>query len=233
MGVFDLFSKRQKRLRGEVPDVYSYDALPNQLRVQIVHIIRDAIGEPYIGPASEAYKFVHATLCREYGVFKLVEYSDTPQEAVLNFFLQEKSTERAIDVVEMCFQYIDVVIAKNANYKFQTPIKLEPVEAISELNQRFQEHGIGYQFEAGEILRVDSEFLHQEAVKPTLTVLHDSNFKGANEEFLAAHEHYRHQRFKECLVDALKSFESTMKTICHLRKWPNQPTDTGVCQRSW
>lgn len=229
MSVFDLFSKRQKRARGEVPDVYSYKELPNPLRVQIVHIIRDAIGQSYgsASPANKAYEFIHGTLCREYGVFKLVEYSNTKEEAVLNFFLQEKSTERALDVIELSFAYIANVIAANVHYEFHTPVKLAPEEAVLELNQRFKEHGIGYQFEAGEILRVDSEFLHSHAVKPTLAVLHDANFKGANEEFLAAHEHYRHQRFKECFVETLKSFESTMKTICHLRKWPIKTGDTA------
>ena len=44
MGIFNLFSKRQKRLRGEMPDVYLYDTIPNALRVQIVHILRDCLG---------------------------------------------------------------------------------------------------------------------------------------------------------------------------------------------
>ena len=43
MGIFDLFSKRQKRLRGEAPDVYTYDEIPEPLRVQIVHIFRDIL----------------------------------------------------------------------------------------------------------------------------------------------------------------------------------------------
>lgn len=34
MTVIDLFSKRQKRLRGEVPDVYVYDILPGTFRNQ-------------------------------------------------------------------------------------------------------------------------------------------------------------------------------------------------------
>jgi len=45
MKAFDLFSKRQKRSRGEVPDVYQYKTIPEVLRVQIVHIIRDAFGD--------------------------------------------------------------------------------------------------------------------------------------------------------------------------------------------
>jgi Domain of unknown function (DUF7014) len=54
-----------------------------------------------------------------------------------------------------------------------------------------------------------------------------TGIKGANEEFLKAHEHYRHKRYKECLVDSLKAFESTMKAICKLRGWQTQPTDTA------
>ena len=69
MAIFDLFSKRQKKLRGEVPDVYQYDTMSNSLRVQIVHIITDAIGEDkekysYPNRPADAYKFIHETVCR-------------------------------------------------------------------------------------------------------------------------------------------------------------------------
>ena len=44
MSVFDLFSFRKRLAAGDTPDVFTYDELPEQLRVQIVHIWRDAIG---------------------------------------------------------------------------------------------------------------------------------------------------------------------------------------------
>ncbi|CAN7352790.1 hypothetical protein LJR143_001860 [Pseudoxanthomonas sp. LjRoot143] len=229
MGVFDLFSKRQKRARGEVPDVYVYNGLPQPLRVQIVHIIRDAFGEDGYSTAHarEAYEFVNKALCRELGVFQLIEHPKSDQHSVFNYFLQEKSTERALDVVELCFKFIQLVIPENWSYVNNTRRSIEPAAAVAELNERFKEHGVGYQFESGEIIRVDSQLLHAEAVKPALAILRDKNFKGANEEFLKAHEHFRHGRYKECLVDALKSFESVMKTICKLRGWPTQPADTA------
>ncbi len=70
MPVTDLFSKRQKRSTGEVPDVYQYETIPNQLRVQIVQILEDAFGldyNPNWGPDSNAHEFVfiHKALCRE------------------------------------------------------------------------------------------------------------------------------------------------------------------------
>jgi hypothetical protein len=83
MGIFDLFSKRQKRLRGEVPDVYTYDDIPEALRIQVVHILRDTLGSEseYTGdPYSDEYRTVRSVyqsmnkiLCHEYGVFSLVD----------------------------------------------------------------------------------------------------------------------------------------------------------------
>lgn len=230
MGITDLFSKRQRRSRGEVPDVYIYDSLPDQLRAQIVHIIGDAFGEDSYGyganHAHRAYKFVKETLCREYGLFELIQHPRSDQHSIFNFFLQEKSVERALDVVELSFKVI-TSIARDQEYRHHTSRKIEAPEAVEELNERFKEHGVGFQFESNELIRIDSEFLHSEAVKPTLTVLHGAGFSGANQEFLSAHEHYRHGRHKECLVDCLKAFESTIKGICKLRGWVTQPTDTA------
>ncbi|MDD5586025.1 MAG: hypothetical protein PHY92_03585 [Alphaproteobacteria bacterium] len=47
MAVVDLFSKRKRReeMAGE-QEIYVYDKVPHHLRVQIVHILRDAIGNP-------------------------------------------------------------------------------------------------------------------------------------------------------------------------------------------
>lgn len=225
MAVWNLYSKRQKQLRGEYPDVYVYDELPMPLRVQVVHIIRDAVGKDNYNyynsnQASEFYKAIYHVLCRERGILHLSEeYNDSIETAVFNFFLKEKSVEKAIDVLELSFKFIDTYIRnKYPNPQF-TGAKISPDEAISDLNTRFKEHGVGYQFESSEIIRVDSEFIHSEVVKPTLLILRGEQYAGANEEFLNAHEHYRHGKYKECLNDCLKAFESTMRVICNRRGW--------------
>jgi len=236
MAIINLFSKRQKKLRGEVSDVFTYDKLPQPLKVQIVHIIRDAIGEDVgfgyrsSNQVDEIYKFLHNSIAREYGQFNLGRYNDSDREAILNFFLQTEETEEAIDVIELTFKYIDRVIRENQlRYDYRETVKsaLNPDEAIAELNIRFKEHGIGYQFDGGEIIRVDSTLTHSEIVKPVLALLWDKKFKGANEEYLKAHEHYRHGRNKECLADCLKAFESIMKIICKLKGWQYSETDTA------
>lgn len=230
MPVFDLFSKREKRKRGEYPDVYQYVDIPNILRVQIVHIIRDSFGLPNIPlahyeKAHEAFEFIHDALCREYGVLELRERSESRFDAVLNYLLQVEETEKAIDVIELTFRVIDGKIRKN-QHEFQSR-KISPEDAIDELNHRFREARVGYQYESGMMVRIDSQLIHSEVVQPTLSFLQDPKYKGANEEFLSAHVHYRNRKYKECLNDCLKAFESCLKAICNARKWPYSERDTA------
>lgn len=238
MAIFDLFSKRQKALRGDVPDVYTYDDLPNALRVQIVHIWSDALGNSenyydHYGCAhnvQSAYKFIVDTLCREYGMFQLPTAEKHRDRMYLNelanYLLQVDEIEKQLDIVELSFRYIDRITRKYSYLNKQDAS--ESVDAaIAELNSRFKEHGIGFQFIEGEIVRVDSELLHSEAVKPALRLLNELNYKGAQQEFLSAYEHYRHGKNKEALNDCLKSFESTMKAICDKRKWSYQANATS------
>ncbi len=227
MSIFELFSKRQKKLRGEVSDVYQYEKIPNQLRVQVIHIVNDVLGlENSSEKANEVYKFVHKTLCKEYGKFFLVDKYAGASKDVFDFFLQEKSYEHCLDVIEAFFKVINHYVRNNINYFYLS--KQTPDEAISELNIRFKEAGVGYQFEQGELIRVDSQFIHSEVVKPVLQLLGtDKDYQGSFAEFLTAHEHYRHQRYKECLNESLKAFESLMKAIHKKHSWQFNPNDTS------
>lgn len=230
MPVTDIYSKRQKRLRGEIPNVYQYDSISREFRVQVIHILNDAMGEPYYGDFDnliypegnyEAYEFIHNTLCREYAIFTFDANATTDYERIVNFLLETDGAEKAIDVIELSFQIIDPNV-----HGFNT-LKISPEEAIDELNQRFCEHGVGYQYESGKIIRVDSQYLHSESVKPALTMLSDQMFEGASAEFLSAHEHYRAKKYKECLNDCLKAFESCLKAICEKRGWAYGGKDTA------
>ena len=44
MKINELFSKRQKRIRGEVPDVYKYKTIPEELRIQVVLYLDGRLG---------------------------------------------------------------------------------------------------------------------------------------------------------------------------------------------
>ena len=227
--IYNIYSKRQKVLNGEMPDIYVYDNFPQKLRIQIVHILNDSIGSDtkYYKNSEDKYNFIHKALCREYGKFTLSS-GDNYQEKIQNFLLHTKSYEEVIDVVELLFRMIDLIIRKDLeNHKYATTASIGADQAIAELNERFKENGIGYSYENGNIIRIDSTYIHKEVTKPSLALLSNSKFLGANGEFLKAHQHYRDGRNKECLNDCLKALESTLKTICKEKGWEYKETDTS------
>lgn len=230
LGISDLFFKRQKRLRGEYPDVYQYDDLPQALKVQIIHVWEESIGRDYVSngftSTSDNYKYLekgYKILCKELGVFKLNEddeYHNGYFERISNYFLRQEDSEISLSVIEVMIMLISIY--SENKHKRDIPSKV-----IKEINERFSEHGVGYQIENSKIVRVDSGLIHSEAVKPVLSVLRSKLYKGAEQEFLRAHEHYRHQRYQEAMVDCLKAYESTIKIIMKKRGWNYNENDTA------
>jgi len=226
MAIIDLFSKRHSSKQGF--DVFSYDSIPKELRVQVIHIWGDAIGNPSLEGPKRVYLALHRLLGREYGVFYLSRnlYRKSDFNHLREFLLSCEDYARVCDVIELSFRVIEN-FAKHEAYQRDAKTTVTPKEAIDELNGRFLEHGIGYQYECGVLIRKDSELLHSEVVRPAFQLLNDKRFAGANDEFLKAHEHCRHRRWKETLNECLKAFESTMKCICDIRKWSYQKNDTA------
>ena len=253
---YELFSKRQQRMQGEIPDTYQYETIPDELRVQIFYIWGKMWGTPDYNDfeelqlsrlAIDAYKSIETTLCEEYGVLHL-DGGDVSNEdgygfywVVRDFLLKTEDTNKVIDVIEVSFRYIDQVIPTKihvaaadvldkvfvSSRRDISPDSISPDDAINQLNQRFRQHRVGYQYESGQIVKVDSQYIHSEVVKPALMFLSDPIYEGANEEFLNAHEHYRNDRYKECLNDCLKAFESCLKIICQRRGWSYGEKDTA------
>jgi hypothetical protein len=230
MAILDLFSDRRRRERGETPDVFSYDVLPQELRVQTMLIVSDGLGHPYRAsgyetPAYYLYGKIIQELVRHFGRQRLAP-GEEPNEVLGNFFLQETKIESWLDAVELSLAEIQTA-HQDWHYKEQASARLDAGEVIADLNNRFLQHAIGYQYASGRIIRCDSQFLHAQVVKPALDLLRDKRYRGANDEFLRAHGHYLKGEVKDCLVDCLSSLESTLKTICHKRRWTFQPKDTA------
>ena len=215
MPVFDLFSKRNLK-KGAIPDVYAYDRIPNKCRVQIVQILDDALE----ATEDRIYEFVVKVLRKEYGMFELWESAHvyTYKRELSEFFLQTKDILQALDVIELAFQAVQNSPDLFVSHHKRNQAK-RVTEAIGELNIRLRENAVGYRFENGSIVRVDSEFIHSEVVQPVLRVLHDADYSGPQEEFLKAHEHYRAGKTKEAMNECVKSLESTIKVICDKKRW--------------
>lgn len=221
MAILNVFSKRDK----PPLDVYTYDQLPQKLRVQIVHILRGDMG--YTQRNKQWATLANAIAC-EHGLLALPtkqvrrsQWDQKPHDYFADCvkYVLEADAENALDMVERAIRWLDRHLRKQDGHRSYR----SPDDAIQELNHRFRENGCGYQYVSGNIVRVDSHVLHADVAKPALALLSKPGFEGPNKEYMAAHEHFRHGRVEETCTDACKAFESTMKTICDARGWAYDP----------
>ena len=220
--------------------------MPQGLRVRVVKIVQLLVEDvviksypfaphPFESPANDFYQRVHNVLSYEFGEFNLGGSVNSAEEDILNFLLKTQNSEQLLKTVEYLFRFAYEEIFAYEKTPVGEQFGISPSkhainsfdEIVKELNQNFNENNISYQYESGRIIRVDSQFTHQEIIKPVLTVLADPIYKGANEEFLSAYDHYQAGRYKESINECLKAFESCMKSICQKRKWNYNQTDAA------
>jgi len=231
MEPFKSFSKRQRereRARTGQPAIYIAGPLPEQFRNQVVLLLRDAIGKferhssSMMWTTNEAvWTEIYLVAQRELGKLTLIPrgFGMDPDEQCEEF-VQTAETEPVLDLIEIAFCVIDLRM-RSIFYMLRDrgQVAIAPDDAINQLNYRFREHDLGYQFADGQLMEVSSQYLHAEAVEPALTLLHVAGFAGPEEEFLSAHRHFRHREYTSAIVDANKAFESAMKAICEKRGW--------------
>jgi AbiJ N-terminal domain 4 len=237
--IYDTFTKRKRRAeRGRQTDVYRYDVVPETLRAQVLYIWREALGgyrkmHPYEfqgpPPSNDRWQVIRDVIAKERGVLSLSgRASDNPLEQCVRSLL-EGTADEALELIEVTFRAIDKGMSQMTDWERQKEgLKTSPSEAIEELNGRFREHGVGYRYEDGLLVRIDSEMLHSEVTAPALQLLHEEGFEGPLQEFMSAHEHHRKGETKDANVDALNALESTLKAICDKRKWKYSGTATAT-----
>lgn len=212
MGFFELFSRRNAP-KPEV-DVYTYDKIPEKLRVQIIHILNETFDSH---SASHVFwnMFVKG-IKKEFGLLKLDGYSH--QKCIENFLLTSNDRD-VIDAIDLIFYHIDQLLRLAESRNFNTDedrlLINRMKSAIEELNYRFKQHNVGYEFINGELIQINNQLVHRDIVRPAIQLLFEEGFETASDEFLEAHEHYRKGEYEEAITDAERAFESTMKIICH------------------
>jgi hypothetical protein len=130
-----LFKQTAKRLRSKSKktlDVYQYDAMPEPLRIQIIHIWHDVIGNPHSNAFDQnifaAYDGIVKILRRENGVLSLVKNNPKVHDngysynELIEYFGTQKDVDKVLDVLELGCLTIDKVIRgpPRANEKWNT-----------------------------------------------------------------------------------------------------------------
>lgn len=222
----DTFEKRNR----PASDVYTYKDPSSRLRQQVVYAVTDVFGPcipPRVGQrGSWGYRFweeAHERAVRELGRVSLSRASRTTRydDDFILFLKADPGTVHWLTVVEILARMVDLEM--RLEWQPQRAQRLDPDEFVETLNTRFREHAFGYAYESGRILKVSSDYLHQEAVRPAIELLGAAGFEGALDEFLRAHQRYREGAFEAAVQEALKSNESVIKSILEARGWTHDP----------
>ena len=146
----------------------------------------------------------------------------------LNNFLSECSDEHFLDFIEISFQS-EAVFFGDASVG-------DLIVAVNQFSQQddlpffltdftYSESGRIRNLETyPQMIRRDSEVLHQTAIEPTLKLLRGQAFSSANSEFLNALQDYRKGDYEDCVAKCGSALESVMKVIGENRGWPKRNT---------
>jgi hypothetical protein len=221
--VFDLFSKRLRdEARSGATEVFQYEEIPESLRRQIRKIAQDGIGvKTHYGYSTEenrAYHSLRDILCREYGRDWLVNRHNDPHEDFMEFMLQ-CTTPEFLDCTELIAVGMDRVTREYSSHEREKWETGDVDELLQEIDYRFRRAGVGYQLAGTKVVRVDSQIIHSEVVKPALSLLRTPGYEGAQQEFLDAFKHLKDGNYREAIADASNAFESAMRAVCEKKGW--------------
>lgn len=220
MSLPSTFSRR-KRQASPASDVYHYDVMPYRLRVQFIQILNEAFGPWHYenDAGQQLWTIIVKALRKEIAVFQLGRGSN-PAEEFSSWFLAATEVDDLLDAVEFSCRAVDKFVRKDRHH-----FGVDADAVLAEVNARFQEAQVGYQYQSGEVIRIDSMLLHKEAVIPALRLLSQPDYAGPNSEFLEAHRQYRAADYEQCLTECCKAFESVLKVVAAKEKWPVNETD--------
>lgn len=226
----DIYFRRMQRLRGELPDYYTYE-LDQETRHKIVGIILDheynrSGRDPLmqfrsIGPHEE-FETLVITLERELGRSISSAHSITDK---LQDFLFNCNVDEFLSVIELLTSLkVHQIMVCRDDPEYYTEILENTNSFVDKINETFRVDKIGY-----ELVRVNlpklpfivvpfnSRYLHLETIKRPMSLMYDEEFKGALNEFEDALDEYRKEEYKDAIHKANNAYESTLKTILDLK----------------
>ena len=221
----DLFFRRMKSLKGQIPDYYNY-VLTQTIRHKLIGTILDhryQKKDPIYSAIDQEYDELEEWIImleREFG--KNISNEYIPDKKIQDF-LFKCELEEFLTAIELLL----TLKFSNMNHFYDDYGRLQATfsSLITKINSIFKIDKIGY-----EIIPVglenlpfivvpfNSQYLHLETIKQPIDLMYNEEFKGALNEFQKALDKYRINDFENAIINANKSYESTLKSILIFKK---------------
>lgn len=222
-----VFSKRERERRGEITDYYIYDDVPTPCRVKLVYFTNELArslsahlrshswsGTSFTDILESFYDTLRYELCKTHGWADLAHTKERDSTKAIPGFLRGCGVEELMDFVEVLLFVYERQWADCQRQHYLDPDEVPPPEAAQDqLNAILKEHAIGYEAVEGQIVRVDSDFIHREAIREAITLLKAHGFEGPLKEFKNAITERDKGEPRQAIAEANNAFESTMKAV--------------------
>lgn len=242
--IFDVFSKRTGK-RGSIDH-----EVPQTTRNRVLLRCNEVFSNPgaYSGAGDYREEFlnqVHRRLQYRHGRVQLsenVSYRGSNAEDVVQYLLSCTGPE-FLDFIEDIFQVEPF-----------SRVGVSAKEFVEDIRRIFKEDRLPYSLTdlvveqvrerpgnlpfSGEVYTIktlaypkvimeENEAVYINAVAPALELLTRPHFQQANSEYLAAHEDYRREDYRDTLTKCGSAFESVLKVCFHRKDWTYKETDTA------
>lgn len=207
-------------------DVFIYEPISQKFKNQFIKIVRNFFELKAFRDVYEKFwGNIYDEILDFHGLKLLPKrgFHDDTSDRIESYFDELQNLDLELDVIEFCCRQIIWASEWHLKSNFYSDIPNEAKAGIAKINSRFRQNGLGYEFINDIIIKIDSNLLHTEVIKPVLHFIHDENFKAVDEEYRLAYEHYRHGNLPDCLTNCGKAFESTLKIICTKKNWQFDP----------
>lgn len=215
----DVYFNRIKKL----PDLFQYK-LNSDFRVGLNFLIKDALDYNFVDRymMDELYVKTYKTMCRSIPAKYLVDPDElygrnNTANQIHEFIENYGSDDQILGLIE-----IHWAVYNGDTFNRYGEHGLAKNTYLNELNKLFKRNAIGFELIDGRIIKADHSVLHNEAIRETLFLISDEDYKNINTEFLAALAHFRNDEYAACMNECNKAIESTMKVICHLNGWTHE-----------
>ena len=204
-----------------VTDPYDHDPSLVSFWGEMHNVLQHLYGRPQLSNSGRSHDFER----------DLLEFLGTCSDE--NFFDFMEMSFKLPASIRLIFRANDIVDAMNGMFRIEDlPYRMTRLIVREEPDHRASRLGpplppnesiiVAYP----QIIRVDEQVSHKEAIQPALEVLGAPHFTQSNRDFLKALKHYRDGEYADCLMACGTTMESTLKVLCNRNKWPYRQTDT-------
>lgn len=198
----------------QVNDVFQYEEVSTKMKNQFTFMVEKIVQKTLsrYDVKNEFWQKVINRINVEYG--KNVRAIASPEEKVHVAF-EKLNNEESLYFFELMLEEMDEYISFDYD------------EFVKRVNKLFLENSFGYEFVQGQMIRIDSKFIHQEVIMNAIQLLYEVEFESASIEYMQAFTDYKNGNLKGAITNAGKAFESTMKIICEEMNYSYKQSDNA------